>query len=162
EYVWYDEAGYVVCGWAQAPHRLWESIHQFALFLAKAENAVLMNEPPAWLIEYPEEARRVQEELWASWAAERRTRLYADFAARFACEGLHGPAQPCNPLELDRAEAALETYLPASYRQFLFAHGPLFVPRLWDLVVERDLDAHPLREFLSPDQVVNDTQLYWS
>jgi hypothetical protein len=88
--------------------------------------------------------------------------LYADFAARFACDGLHGPARPCDPRELDRAEAALDTYLPASYRQFLATHGPLFVPGLWDAVVQRNLGAHPLREFLDPAQVVTDTRLYWS
>jgi hypothetical protein len=93
---------------------------------------------------------------------DERTRLYADFAARFASDGLHGPARPCDPLELDRVEAALETYLPASYRQFLSTHGPLFVPHLWDAIVERELGAHPLREFLSADQVVTDTRLYWS
>jgi len=87
-----------------------------------------------------------------------RTRLYVDFAARFACDGLHGPARPCDPLELDRAEVALETHLPTSYRQFLSTHGPLFVPDLWDAVVERDLGPHPLREFLTPEQVVNDTR----
>jgi hypothetical protein len=93
---------------------------------------------------------------------DERTRLYADFAARFACDGLHGPIQPCDLLELDRIEAALGTYLPASYRQFLSAHGPVFVPGLWDAVVEGESGAHPLREFLSPDQVVTDTRSYWS
>ena len=91
-----------------------------------------------------------------------RTRLYADFATRFARDGLHGPARPCDPLELDRAEIALETYLPASYRQFLCTHGPVFVPDLWDIVVEQKLGAHPVREFLAPGQVVNDTRLYWT
>jgi hypothetical protein len=91
-----------------------------------------------------------------------RTRLHATFAVRFACDGLRGPARPCDPLELDRAEAALKTHLPASYRQFLCTHGPLFVPDLWDAVVERELGAHPVREFLTPDQVVNNTRLYWS
>ena len=91
-----------------------------------------------------------------------RTRLYAEFAGRFACDGLQGPARPCDTLELDRVEIALETYLPASYRQFLCMHGPLFVPDLWDAVVERELGAHPVREFLTPDQMINDTRLYWS
>ncbi len=90
-----------------------------------------------------------------------RTRLYADFAALFARDGLHGPARPCDPLDLDRAEIALETYLPASYRQFLCTHGPLFVPDLWDPVAERGLGAHPVHEFLTPDQVVNNSRLYW-
>src|SRR5215471_17257865 len=91
-----------------------------------------------------------------------RTRLYDDFAAQFACDGLHGPARPCDPLELDGVETALDTYLPASYRQFLATHGPLFVPGLWDVIVERELGAHPLRKFLDPDQVVTDTRLCWS
>ena len=93
---------------------------------------------------------------------DERTRLYADFAGRFACDGLYGPAKPCDPLELDRAEAALGTYLPASYRQFLCNHGPLFVPGLWDAIVERQFSAHPLREFLNAHQLVTHTQLYWS
>ena len=93
---------------------------------------------------------------------EVRTRLYGDFAARFACNGLHGPARPCDPLELDSAEFALKTHLPTSYRQFLCTHGPLFVPDLWEAVVQRDLGTHPVREFLTPEQVVDDTRLCWS
>jgi hypothetical protein len=93
---------------------------------------------------------------------DERTRLYAEFTARFACDALHGSARPCDPFELDRVEEALETYLPASYRQFLATHGPVFVPDLWEAILERELGAHPLREFLSPDQVVTDTRLYWS
>jgi hypothetical protein len=72
EYVCYDEAGYVTCSWAQAPHRLSECIHNFARALAEAEGAVVMNEPPGRLIEYPEEARRAQEEFWANWAVQTR------------------------------------------------------------------------------------------
>lgn len=67
QYVWYDESGYVGCSWSEAPQRLWESIHRFAVALAEAEKAVVMNEPPGWLIEYPEDARRAQEEFWANW-----------------------------------------------------------------------------------------------
>jgi len=70
EYVWYDQVGYIICGWSQAPHRLWDGIHRFALALAEAEGAVVMNEPPGWLIEYPEGARRAQEEFWARCAAQ--------------------------------------------------------------------------------------------
>ncbi len=93
---------------------------------------------------------------------DERTRLYDDFAARFACDGLHGPVQPCDPVELDRVERVLDAYLPASYRQFLTTHGPLFVPDLWDILVEREVGVHPLREFLDLNHVVTDTQLYWS
>jgi hypothetical protein len=91
-----------------------------------------------------------------------RARLHAAVAARFAHNGLHGPAQPCNAEELDRAEIALGTCLPSAYRQFLSTHGPVFVPDLWDAIVERELGTHPLREFLGPDQVVVDTRSYWS
>jgi hypothetical protein len=88
--------------------------------------------------------------------------LYEVFTARFACDASHGAAQPCDTLELNRVEAALETYLPVAYRSFLSLHGPLFVPDLWTAVVEQELRVHPLREFLSPDQVVTDTRAYWS
>jgi hypothetical protein len=64
-YVWYDESGYVGCSWSEAPRRLWESIHRFALALAEGEKGVVMNEPPGWLIEYPADARRAQEEFLA-------------------------------------------------------------------------------------------------
>jgi hypothetical protein len=88
--------------------------------------------------------------------------VYAEFNARFARNGLYGTAQPCESPELDRVEEALETYLPVAYRRFLSLHGPLFVPGLWTAVVAQELGVHPLREFLSPDQVVTDTRLYWS
>jgi hypothetical protein len=65
EYVSYEEGCYVACGWGQAPHWLWEGIHRFALALAESEGAVVMSEPPGWVIEYPEEARRSQEDFWA-------------------------------------------------------------------------------------------------
>jgi hypothetical protein len=70
DYVWYDDSGYVECCWSHAPQRLWESIHRFALALAEAEKAVVMNESPGWLIEYPEDARRVQEQFRTNWATE--------------------------------------------------------------------------------------------
>src|SRR5215467_7719872 len=48
------------------------------------------------------------------------------------------------------------------HRTFLCAHGPLFVPDLWEAVVQRDLSTDPVREFLAPEQVVSDTRLCWS
>jgi len=66
KYIEYDDAGgYVTCCWSHAPSRLWGEIHRFAVALAQAEGAVVMNEPPAWPIEYPERARQLQEALWA-------------------------------------------------------------------------------------------------
>lgn len=93
---------------------------------------------------------------------EKRSRLYANFAARFAADGLTGPALPCDISELDRAEKELQSFLPVSYRQFLASHGPLFVPELWDIVVGRELPARAPREFLTPAQVVTNTQVCWS
>lgn len=69
DHIWYDEGGYVVCGWAQAPYRYSEPLHRFALALAESEGALVMNEPPGWFIEYPEAARRAQEEFYAVWTA---------------------------------------------------------------------------------------------
>jgi hypothetical protein len=39
----------------------------FALALAEAEEAIVTNELPDWLIEYPADARKAQEEFWADW-----------------------------------------------------------------------------------------------
>jgi hypothetical protein len=65
-------------------------------------------------------------------------------------------------LELDQIEDALEIYLPVSIRQFLSIHGPVFVPDLWDIIVEKELGVHPLREFLKPAEIINDNRAYWS
>lgn len=91
-----------------------------------------------------------------------RTQLHADFARRFARDRLHGPAQSSDPQTLDQIEGALSTYLPMSYRHFLSSHGPLFVPDLWNAVVEKEMGVHPVREFLTPAEVVDDTQAYWT
>jgi hypothetical protein len=91
-----------------------------------------------------------------------RGSLHARFAARFAADGLDGPARPCDTAALDQIEAALDTLLPVAYREFLAACGPLFVPVLWDAVVRRELGAEPVREFFSPADVDRDTRLYWS
>jgi SMI1 / KNR4 family (SUKH-1) len=88
-----------------------------------------------------------------------RSELHARFARRFH---FGVPPKPCALSALEEAETALDTLLPESYRQFLLAHGPLFVPHLWDAVVAQELDVHPLREFLNPAQVDADTRAYWS
>jgi hypothetical protein len=91
-----------------------------------------------------------------------RGNLYARFASRFAADGLDGPARPCDAAAIDGVEEALDTHVPAAYREFLAACGPLFVPDLWDAVVRLDLGAEPVMEFFSPAEVVRDTRLYWS
>ena len=91
-----------------------------------------------------------------------RVSLYARFAARFAADGLDGPARPCDPAALDQAEETLDTLLPVAYRKFVTACGPLFVPTLCDAVVQLELGAEPVREFFSPPEVALDTRLYWS
>jgi len=93
---------------------------------------------------------------------DERTRLHSSFATHFAFNRLQGLVKPCVLPELDRIEVALETFLPLAYRQFLSLNGPLFLPDLWDEVVKRELDVHPLREFLTPSEVIADTRLYWS
>src|SRR5262245_35887076 len=91
-----------------------------------------------------------------------RSRLYADFAKRFAFDRLHGPSQPCDVQALVQVEETIGTYLPVSYRLFLSTQGPLFVPDLWDTVAEQTLAAHPVREFLTAADVLTATQAYWA
>lgn len=91
-----------------------------------------------------------------------RADMHADFARRFARDGLNGPATPCAPSDLDRIEAELDCSLPLAYRYFLTSFGPLFVPPVWDAIVELELNVHPLREFLNPTEVVQATRSYWA
>src|SRR4051794_24136629 len=65
DYVYYDPDGFVQCSWSRAPGRLWEPIFRFARALAETAGATVMNEPPLWIIEYPDDARRLQESIWA-------------------------------------------------------------------------------------------------
>jgi len=65
DYVHYDEdGGFVGCYWSDAPGKLWDRVHRFARALAEAEGAVVMNEGPMFLIEFPPAARQAQEEFW--------------------------------------------------------------------------------------------------
>ena len=63
---------------------------------------------------------------------EERRELHARFARRFH---FGVPPKPCALSALEEAETTLDTLLPESYRQFLMAHGPLFVPQLRDAIV---------------------------
>ena len=62
EYLSYDDGGYVVCGWAQAPHRLWGRVREFAYFLADREGAVVMDEQ--YIVSWPPAARQAQRATW--------------------------------------------------------------------------------------------------
>jgi hypothetical protein len=91
-----------------------------------------------------------------------RGNLHARFATRYAADGLDGPARPCEVAAIDQVEESLDTHLPAAYREFLAACGPLFVPDLWDAVEQQELGAEAVREFFSPAEVIRDTRLCWS
>ncbi|MBX9627356.1 MAG: SMI1/KNR4 family protein [Gemmataceae bacterium] len=81
----------------------------------------------------------------------------------FRCSRLH-PAddEPRAHSALDEAESLLGTRFPDSYRLFVVMHGSPFVPDLWEVVVRRELAGHPLREFLTLDELVADNRTCWS
>jgi hypothetical protein len=62
EFVSYYPEGYVLCNWSVAPFKLWDRVHRFADALAAAEKAVIMSE--MYVVEYPPEARQMQQEQW--------------------------------------------------------------------------------------------------
>jgi hypothetical protein len=62
EFVSYEPAGYVLCNWSLAPHKLWEHVYRFADTLAQAEDAAIMSE--MFIIENPPEAKQVQQAKW--------------------------------------------------------------------------------------------------
>lgn len=91
----------------------------------------------------------------------KRTDLYYRFARQFALDRME-PLGPCDDASINRIEDALETILPCSYREFLTRCGPLFVPHLSDSIENTELGINLVREFFTPEEVVRDTQLYWS
>jgi hypothetical protein len=61
-YLNYEEAGYVMCGWGQAPRLFSERVQEFAQFLAERQGAVVMSE--MFVIYWPPEARDAQQLAW--------------------------------------------------------------------------------------------------
>jgi len=61
-YLSYDEAGFVVCGWAQAPRTFRDRVQEFAFFLAQREGAVILDERHQIL--WPASAREAQQRMW--------------------------------------------------------------------------------------------------
>jgi hypothetical protein len=90
--------------------------------------------------------------------------LYLLFAQRFAVNRLDGPAIPTDKMSLDHVEQELDTCLPQTYREFLCTCGPLHVAKLWeaDIDLHPDTDPPPPSEFLTPQEVIDDTRLCWT
>ncbi len=63
-YLCYDEDGYIVCYWSEAPYLLWERVQEFARFLAARQEATVMDE--MFMIQWPPKARQVQQSAWTT------------------------------------------------------------------------------------------------
>lgn len=64
--------------------------------------------------------------------------------------------------QLDIVEAALNTKLPAAYRQFMIRHGVVHSQRILGEIVDNNLEHPDVQDFLEPQQAIDDTKIYWS
>ena len=62
EFVSYGDGGYFCCNWSLARYELWDRVRQFAYFLAKRENAVVMDE--RHMVWWPADASKRQQQAW--------------------------------------------------------------------------------------------------
>jgi SMI1 / KNR4 family (SUKH-1) len=65
--------------------------------------------------------------------------------------------------QLDAVEAALNTKLPAAYRQFMIRHGVIHSQGILGEIVDNQLEPHPdVQDFLEPQEAIDNTKSYWS
>jgi len=88
-----------------------------------------------------------------------RTTIHETFVARFQ---FGDPPTPMADVELDSVEAALDTKLPASFREFMTRFGPVHTPLVLDGITDCGLDHPDVQDFLSAKQAVENTKGYWS
>jgi hypothetical protein len=88
-----------------------------------------------------------------------RSELHLLFVTEYAKDGL-SPVPI--PQEGETVELALGTVLPQSYLSFLRTHGAPFTPGILKLIVKSGRDTPDLREFLTVEEVVRNSRLYWS
>ena len=88
-----------------------------------------------------------------------RTTIHERFVARFH---FGDRPQPVTEPELDSVEAALDTKLPAAFREFITRYGPVHTPRVLDEIADRGLDHSDIQQFLSAKDAIENTKGYWS
>jgi hypothetical protein len=89
-----------------------------------------------------------------------RIEIHDAFVARFH---LGAERTPVTDEQLDVVEAALNTKLPAAYRQFMTRHGVVHSQSILDEIVDKKLEPHPdVQDFLEPQEAINNTKGYWS
>ena len=88
-----------------------------------------------------------------------RTTIHERFVTRFH---FGEPPTPMTDAELDSVDAALDTRLPASFREFMTRFGAVHTPRILDEINDRGLDHPDVQEFLSAKEAIEGTKGYWS
>jgi hypothetical protein len=88
-----------------------------------------------------------------------RAEIHQEFVSRF-----HSGKRP-KPVadaKLDAIEQALNTKLPAAYRQFMMRFGVVYTPSILDEVADERLGFPDIQEFIKPAHVIRDTKSYWA
>ena len=88
-----------------------------------------------------------------------RAEIHQEFVSRF-----HSGKRP-KPItddKLDAVEQALNTKLPAAYRQFISRFGVVYTPSILDEIADRKLKFPDIQEFFKPMDAIQNTKLFWS
>ncbi len=88
-----------------------------------------------------------------------RSELHQMFVSEFS-EARHSPIPV--PQVGESIERELGTVLPLSYISFLQTHGAPYTPNILDLIVKNGKDTPDIRQFLTAEDAVRNSQLYWS
>lgn len=88
-----------------------------------------------------------------------RAKIHDAFASRFH---FGKPGAAVADQQLDAIEVALQTKLPAAYRQFMLRFGVVYTPSILRDVADGKLGHPDIQEFLEPEQAIENTKLYWS
>jgi hypothetical protein len=88
-----------------------------------------------------------------------RAEIHQEFVSRFH-SGKRDKPIPDD--KLDAVEQALNTKLPASYRQFMNRFGVVYTPSILDEIADRRLEFPDLQEFFKPTDAIKNTKLLWS
>lgn len=88
-----------------------------------------------------------------------RAEIQEMFVSRFHFGAMR---EPISPEQLDLIEAALNSRLPAAYRQFVSRYGAVFTPLILRGISEAKLDHPDVREFLDSAKMIVDNQACWT
>lgn len=85
--------------------------------------------------------------------------IFNEFSKRYGCEL---PNRSVTYDDLAVSEAKLKYAFPASYREYVLAHGATYCPDLLSLIVEREIAFPDIQEFILVAELPSANTMYWT